>query len=220
MDQPIKKRLHKTDPYEGFDTTEFTLDVQGWEGDSPVLSEIVEELQPQRIVEVGTWLGQSALTMACAAQESTHPCEIVCVDTWLGSAEFWTDHADPLRYERLNLVNGYPSVYRQFMANVLLSGFEHVITPMPVPSSIAAELFRKWGETTEVCYIDASHENNAVLRDLASWAPLTTKLLFGHDWLSWSSVQKAVKFYLEMPGTPPCRFETRGNFWLIHFIDD
>lgn len=49
-------------PYKGFKKVE--LDMQGWSSTDPVFEEIIQQLKPRKIVEVGTWKGGSAIHMA------------------------------------------------------------------------------------------------------------------------------------------------------------
>jgi predicted O-methyltransferase YrrM len=56
--------------------------IQGWGSDSEALQKAIDVVNPQSIVEVGTWLGASALFMGKIS--SAH---ILCVDTFLASNE-------------------------------------------------------------------------------------------------------------------------------------
>ena len=63
-------------------------DLQGWNGESPIFSALIQTLKPRHIIEVGTWKGQSAITMARAVKAQGLATKITCVDTWLGALEF------------------------------------------------------------------------------------------------------------------------------------
>ena len=56
--------------------------IQGWNSRSVALKQAVEQANPESIVEVGSWLGASALFMAEQSKA-----QIICVDTFLGSNE-------------------------------------------------------------------------------------------------------------------------------------
>lgn len=184
--------LHETDPYTGFIPKPELI--RGWESTAPIFKAMVQAVQPKRIIEVGSWLGASAIHMAGLCREQGLQTEIVCVDTWLGSLEMWTEHADSTRYGQLELVNGYPSLYYQFLSNVVHKGFTDLITPCPLPSAIAARLFAAKDITCDLCYIDASHDEEDVLADIAAYLPLVNPggFLFGDD-LDWPSVERALK---------------------------
>ena len=129
-------------------------------------------------------------------QKEKLDCEILCVDTWSGAPEFWIDHADPDRFLSLKLKNGYPTVYYQFLANICHAGLSDIITPLPLPSTVAAEVLKKKGIKADMIYIDGSHEYHDVFIDILSWIPLLKKggVIFGDDHDEyWPSVVNAVR---------------------------
>ncbi len=60
----IRPLLHEVDPYAGFEPLPPVY--VGWNlgGDSPLFHELIEQVRPQTVIEVGTWLGGSAVTKA------------------------------------------------------------------------------------------------------------------------------------------------------------
>lgn len=189
------------DPYEGFDPSEWPDDPSGWGSDSPAFGELVAELKPRRIIEVGTWKGGSALTLAKHLDELGIDAEILCVDTWLGALEMWTDLDDPTRHGSLRLRNGYPTVYYTFLANVIRVGHQSRITPFPVPSLTAAQWCALHGTHADLIYIDGSHEEEDVYQDLVAWWDLVRPggALVGDDW-SWDGVRLAVERFAAEEG--------------------
>ncbi len=121
--------MHARNPYEGFDFAGIPFDPSGWGSTSPIFRKLIEEKRPRLIIEVGTWKGGSALRMADILKEIKSPAQIICVDTWLGALEFWNRHEHPERHAALKLVNGYPSVYYEFLANVCHAGHQKRIVP-------------------------------------------------------------------------------------------
>jgi Methyltransferase domain len=190
----VMQLLHKSNPYDGFDFRSRPFDGQGWGGESSAFRELIAEVKPRLIVEVGTWKGASALQMAAVTRELDLPAQIVCIDTWLGALEFWTDQSDPARYLSLQLQHGYPSVYYQFLANVCHCGFQDRVVPFPQTASIAALWFRYYGLVADLVYLDASHEEEDVYRDLWDyWAVVADDgVLLGDDY-SWDGVRLAVE---------------------------
>ena len=156
--------------------------------------ELILEIKPRLIVEVGSWKGASALEMAAIAQGAGLPTQILCVDTWLGALEFWTDPNDSERYLSLQLKHGYPTVYYQFLANVCHKGFQDRIVPFPQTASTASLWLRYYGITPELVYIDASHEEEHVYEDLCNYWDVVADggVLFGDDYFSWDGVRLAV----------------------------
>jgi hypothetical protein len=190
----VRPLLHRIDPSESFDPSAWPDDAAGWGSDSPAFGELIEELRPSRILEVGTWKGGSALNLAGHLQRLGLDAEILCVDTWLGALEMWTDLDDPLRHGALGLRHGYPTLYYRFLANVCRAGHQGRITPLPLPSVTAAQWFALHGVKAEMIYIDASHEEEDVYQDLVSYWDLVRAggVLFGDDW-GWDGVRLAVQ---------------------------
>jgi hypothetical protein len=209
----LRGRIHAVDPYVDFDPTCLPEDVQGWGGESPAFKELITELRPALVIEVGTWKGASAITMAGAAKEAGLPTHVLCVDTWLGALEFWNEQSDPDRYRSLKLKHGYPSVYYQFLANVARRGLQDRITPFPQTSSTAAMWLRMHGFTASLIYIDGSHEEEDVYSDLTDYWELLENggVLLGDDY-TWYGVKMAAdRFAGEVRG----KIEHLHDKWLI-----
>ena len=80
--------------------------------------------------------------------------------------------------------HGYPTVYYQFLANVLYAGLQDYIVPLPNTSGIAARFLEKLKIQADLIYIDGSHDEEDVYADLASYWKLLrpTGVLIGDDW--------------------------------------
>ncbi len=193
--------IHAVSPYQDFPLAEYPGDLQGWGSQSVAFDELLTRLKPARIIEVGTWKGGSAIHMAKVAHKLGICPEIICVDTWLGAVEFWTDQKDPDRYLALKCRNGYPSVYYQFVANVIHQECEDLITPFPQTATIAALWFRRYGVQAGLIYIDGSHEEDDVYADLVSYWDLVLPggILAGDDW-AWDGVRLAASRFAKEQG--------------------
>jgi hypothetical protein len=113
--------------------------------------------------------------------------QIICVDTFLGSNEIlW-------REENVkNVTQNFSQVYDQFCANITHAKLNERISPLPMTSSSAAELFAKEQVKIDMVYIDAGHREREVYADLQDWWPLTNKVVVGDDYdSSWSGVISA-----------------------------
>lgn len=209
-------RLHRVNPYRGFDFKAYPYDERGWNFNSPIFGELISELRPMLIVEVGSWKGGSALVMAQVLRNIQLSTAILCVDTWLGALEFWTDHDDEERYGSLRLRHGYPTVYYQFLANVCHRGFTDVIVPFPQTSATAALWLAREHIVADLIYVDASHEYADVDADVRTyWACLRPGgVMFGDDFTdNWPGVKKAV---LEFAYANGAALEVRdNNFWIL-----
>jgi hypothetical protein len=174
------------DPFIGYEP-DFPLDLSWSTGipniDKTLFDHVFGGQHPSLIIEVGTWKGDSAITMAdYVADNGT----IICVDTWLGSFEMY-------HFPDMYRKNGYPQVYYQFLSNVVHCGKQNIIVPMPITSHLAARLLRGWKVQADAIYIDASHDYHDVKQDLEDYWPLVKKggVLFGDDF-KWTGVAKAV----------------------------
>lgn len=183
--------------------------VFGWNSHSDIFRKLVEEKKPKVVLEVGTWLGASAIHMAKVAKEISIDTKIYCVDTWLGAQEFWTWGDSHER--NLKLKNGYPQVYYDFLSNVVHHGVQDIIIPVPNTSYIGSLILRHMGITADLIYLDASHEYLDVKNDISSYLKLLKPggIMFGDDMNSWPGVSAAVK-----ESFPEGVEIYQNNFWI------
>ena len=133
---------------------------------------------PLVVVEIGSWVGQSALRWA-------KPGVLVyCVDHWMGNSD---DNLGTIAKEL-----GGDEVYRTFVRNTGPK-LMHSIIPVVGDSEWVSSW---WTVKADIVYIDAMHDYESVKADIAHWAPhvATGGLLCGHDF-SWKfpGVERAVK---------------------------
>lgn len=198
----ILKQLHLSDPYIDFVPNPQSALI-GWNSDSPVFDDLIFRQKPKLIIEVGTWLGMSALNMAHILKRFGHrDTLILCVDTWLGSVEHWEN---PEFFGQLKLKNGYPAFYYEFLSNVVKYGFEETILPLPMTSTIAAKFLKSKGIQADLIYIDGSHDFEDVALDLAHYWRLLRPggVLFGDDF-GMPGVEKAVLDFSAKVDLPFC----------------
>lgn len=211
----ILRKLHRQSPYADFPRENYPEDVQGWHSQHPLFAHLIRDIRPGLVIEVGTWKGGSAIHMADLLRQSSVAGKIVCVDTWLGALEFWLSQDDPIRYKALRHQFGYPTVYHQFLANVLHRQHQDVITPFPQTSQIAARWFAHHQVQADMIYLDGSHDEPDVAADLSAYWPLVRAggALFGDDYTRfWPGVVKAVTDFAREQSLTP---EAHDGFWLI-----
>ena len=181
---------------------------EGWGSQDPNFKTMIDKYQPESIIEVGSWLGDSAIHMA-----SLSKADILCVDTWLGSWEWYTKfRQEDHWYGRLETLAGYPSVYYNFLSNIMISGYQDRITPLPLDSLSAARIVKDLELNSDLIYVDAGHGFDQVLKDLEAWYPLTNKAIFGDDWDTWIEVNEAVTYFCHRIQVP---FNVYGRQWVI-----
>ncbi|MGH7748972.1 MAG: hypothetical protein ACREQ5_30040, partial [Candidatus Dormibacteria bacterium] len=124
----VRTKIFRThDPYANL--PKLPLNLKGLSNNEPVLRSHIDALKPKVIVEVGTYLGASAVFMARHGLLYQPDIEVVCVDTFLGSVEHWMG-ADIVP----NLGNGRLNLYFQFLNNVVEMNLVNYITPFPIDS--------------------------------------------------------------------------------------
>lgn len=191
------------------------LQLTGWNGTKPIFRELIEKLKPTTIIEVGTWKGQSAITMGNAVREFGLNTTIHCVDTWLGAIEFWTTGRNTGE-RNLSTLYGYPQVYYQFLSNVVHSNLQDVILPFPNTSENGYRYFKHFNITAQMIYIDASHEEDDVYKDLNNYYDLLENngILFGDDYQKdWPGVINSVNKFSQERNM---ELEIVGNnFWIL-----
>ena len=210
----LREAFLGVDPFVGYEP-EYPLDVS-WSNGIPIIgNEIFERVfvnqhqRPSLVIEVGSWKGASAIKMAdYVAANGT----IVCVDTWLGSYEMY-------QFPDMYRKNGYPQVYYQFLSNVIHSGKQNIIVPMPITSHVAALLLSSWGVKADAIYLDASHDYHDAKRDLEDYWPLVKDggVLFGDDYSDgFPGVKRAAN---EFSGQVSAKLEpfnnAQGQFYFI-----
>lgn len=172
--------LGMNDIYDGVAPSLVDSDKTGWGGDNELLKEMVASVRPKIIVEVGTFLGESAITMGRECARLNLVTAIFCVDTWLGGHEFWTI---PDLGGGLFRVNGYPTLYRKFLANVVAAGLQETIIPIPSSSDAGPLIFAHRNLLADLIYIDGSHQEDSCLIDLTRYYRILRPggRMFGHD---------------------------------------
>jgi hypothetical protein len=188
MKEVRNKIYDEHDPYKGFIPS--APDYQGWGSTREIFKEVLLELRPRTIVEVGTWKGASAFNMAdILLTNGIRDFEIICVDTWLGSVEHWTQLYGPIHPL---LRNGRPTLYEQFISNVMHRGYMDWITPFPIDSINAAYTLKKLEVKPDLIYIDAGHEYASVVQDLSLYSDILREggYLLGDDYFH-PPIQKA-----------------------------
>jgi acetyltransferase-like isoleucine patch superfamily enzyme len=188
----VRQLIFDSDPYADIERV-FPEDLQGWGSDHPIFKEVIQELRPRLIVEVGSWKGASALGMAEICRGLGLETEIVCVDTWLGNWQHWARESGVGSRADLKMVNGFPMLYFQFLSNVRSKALESFITPLPLTSLAGAKLFKHHGLRPDLVYLDGDHEYESVIMDLRAWLAQVADsgMVIGDDY-EWPGVKRAV----------------------------
>lgn len=189
-------------------------DLTGWNGDKKIFGELVAEIKPKTIIEVGTWKGLSAINMGKHVKKNNLETTIYCVDTWLGAIEFW-DKFNNTEERNLLLKNGYPQIYYQFLSNVVHNGLEDTILPFPNTSENGFRYFKSKKINADMIYIDASHEYDDVYKDVGNYINILNQggVIFGDDYKHWVGVRNAINDFTKQNNLHLEIIE--NNFWII-----
>ncbi len=155
-------------------------------GDVAFLFNLATEIPPGGCyLEVGSWLGLSAIVVANGLLANLNlSARVYCVDTWRGSAEH----------------QGLPEVrqdclYQQFLQNVAEAQMDCFIRPVRGDS---AEVAARWpGPELDVVFVDGDHSLEGCSRDIVAWRARLKPggRLLGHDAAPGSDVERAVRRY-------------------------
>lgn len=161
----IDKVHEGRNPYAGFPAAEW----QGtWYGDPGAQREIfsnsIRRLNPSIIIEVGSFVGESAIHMAKLLKAQNRQCAILCVDTWYAGFDHYVGAREKIRPHF-----GRPDFYYKFIANVIANGCQDVIVPLAIDSINGARVIKWLGLVPGLIYVDASHEEHDVLRDYEAY---------------------------------------------------
>lgn len=208
--------FHRGSPFENFDPGDLQFDPQGWFEDQPIFDELIDGLKPQVVIEVGSWKGTSALHMAKRLKTHLDDFAIICIDTWLGAAEAWLYNDI---HAKMNCINGYPNLYRQFLCNVAHEGLEDHIVPLPLPSAQAAILLQRMNLKVPLVYVDAGHDYQSVSEDIRNYWPFVLEggVIFGDDYgtESWPGVTQAVAEFQERHADEISGQKYLGSKWAV-----
>ncbi|MBW4611825.1 MAG: class I SAM-dependent methyltransferase [Desmonostoc vinosum HA7617-LM4] len=210
--QAIVDSLGLENPYINFNYQDYALDLQGWGSNDPLFNQLIDQIKPKVIIEVGTWKGASAVHMAKLLQEKHIDGTIICVDTWLGGLRLLTGQ----NAVSLSRKHGYPTIYYQFLANIMYNNLHDSIVPLSLPSATAAHWLQQKDFKADLIYIDAGHEEDDVYADMTQYWELLKPngIIFGDDYadLRYIGLMVAVhKFTKEHNLT----LKSAGNKWWL-----
>lgn len=183
--------------YGSVDFSGFEVDLQGWGSEHPIFNEAIRLSQPKTIIEVGTWKGASAHNMINICNKSGLKTDIICIDTWLGSND--TLWIDPGHRHSLQLKSGYPQIFWQFVYNMIEAEVMESVYPLPMTSTAAYYLLKRFGLQVDLIYVDAGHEHDEVYTDLSLYYNLLRPggVLFGDDYSAgWPGVVSATNQFI------------------------
>jgi predicted O-methyltransferase YrrM len=147
-------------------------------------------------VEVGAFLGRSAVFMAVEIINSGKNIKFDCIDHWEGSEE----HNDN---DKVNL----ETLYEDFLENI--KPVKGAINPVRANSLDASRLYKP--NSLDFIFIDASHDEESVKADLAFWMPrLKDNGVIAGDDINNEGVANAVRWFFDHE-----KLEMIGRQWMV-----
>ncbi|XP_008784490.1 uncharacterized protein LOC103703430 [Phoenix dactylifera] len=187
--------------------------LRGWGSTTPVFRELVETVRPLTIIELGTFLGASALHMAALSRNLSLSSLILCLDDFRGwpgfRQRFPRDVPPPLHADALLLP--------QFMQAVAAAGEADRVIPVPFSTSSALTALCDWGVYGDLIEVDAGHDFHSAWADInMAYAVLRPGgVLFGHDYYTSADdhgVRRAVTLFAKLNGL---RLRPHGQHWVL-----
>ena len=178
----------------------FYEDVYGFaQKDLFALYKKVVEIFPSgsHFVEVGSFLGKSAVFMAVEIINSEKRIKFDCVDHWKGSKE----HRDNEKIDAENL-------YEDFIKNI--EPVKSVINPVRMNSIDASKLYKP--NSLDFIFIDASHDERSVREDLTYWMPrLKEDGMIAGDDVDSEGVANALNWFFDIG-----KLDIVGRQWMLN----
>lgn len=176
--------------------------VQGWGSTGAVFGNLIRRVKPKIIIEVGTFLGASALHMVqLTRQLGLRDVQILCVDDFRGWPGFQKDRWS--RSDEIKMVNGDAMLLYQFMQNVVHANASESVMFMPFSTGSALEKLCEWGVFGDLIEIDAGHDFHSAWSDINRAYKILRPggVLFGHDYLTAADnrgVRRAVNLFAKV----------------------
>lgn len=202
MNSEIMQKIHGSNVFEGFYHKAFYFKAYEFPtSQSKLLEDAIKLRRPSVIIEIGSYLGASAIHMAEVAKAEGIDTTIICIDTWLGDQVMLID---PASRNGLSIRNGMPQIYRQFLANICYKEFQNVVVPFPCESRAALRILNGLGIRSNLIYVDGSHDYMDAFSDLVLSREIFDKPgTIVCDDFDQKPVEEAVKGFVETDETKP-----------------
>ncbi|XP_021889661.1 uncharacterized protein LOC110808470 [Carica papaya] len=185
--------------------------IKGWGSYNAVFKDLIQRVKPRTIIEVGTFLGASALHMAELTRELGLQTQILCVDDFRG----WPSFRDKVK--DIRMVNGDVLLLYQFMQNVIHLNSTGYVLPVPFSSGSALEALCEWGVLGDLIEIDAGHDFQSAWADINRAYRMLRPggVIFGDDYFTSvdnRGVRRAVNLFAQINGL---KVRAHGRHWVI-----
>ncbi|KAK2965520.1 hypothetical protein RJ640_008870 [Escallonia rubra] len=185
--------------------------IKGWGSNGAVFGNLIRKVKPETIIEVGTFLGASAINMARLTRELGLKTQILCVDDFRG----WPGFLD--RFRELKMVNGDVMLMYQFMQNVVHVNSTESVLFVPFQTGTTLDKLCEWGVFGDLVEVDAGHDFHSAWIDINRAYKVLRPggVMFGHDYFTAADnrgVRRAVNLFAKVNGF---RVKIDGQHWVI-----
>ncbi|GAV84398.1 Methyltransf_24 domain-containing protein, partial [Cephalotus follicularis] len=185
--------------------------IKGWGSNGVVFRHLIQKVKPRVIIEVGTFLGASALHMANLTRELGLQTQILCVDDFRGWPGFRRKVKD------IKMLNGDVLLMYQFMQNVIHLNMTRWVLPLPFSSVSALQKLCEVGVWGDLIEIDGGHDFNTAWSDINRAYRILRPggVIFGHDYFTSADsrgVRRAVNLFAQLNGL---NIQIDGQHWVI-----
>ena len=186
--------------------TQFPFDPHGWVDASSHLMEILRDVHPKHVVEVGVWMGMT--TKYFCDQPSV--VDVTCVDHW--DARLIDQNSIDMSKQPRNRVD---TMYEQFLANCYGYGIWKRVYPVRLPSLEGAKYCAALGLKFDLIWIDADHSTKSACDDIEAWMPLMHPegIMCGDDWYFFSEPYSVRTAVIDSAAKFGLTGHFKGNIW-------
>ncbi|GMY09063.1 S-adenosyl-L-methionine-dependent methyltransferase [Fagus crenata] len=215
--QTILNRVYNaTSPFDNFppahvSTLLRTQRIKGWGSNGAVFENLINKIKPRTIIEVGTFLGASAIHMAGLTRQLGLQTLILCIDDFRG----WPGFRD--RFKDIKMVNGDVLLMYQFMQNLVSVNATDYVLPVPFSTASGLDMLCELGVYADLIEVDAGHDFISAWSDINRAYRLLRPggVIFGHDYFTAADdrgVRRAVNLFARIHGF---KIKLDGQHWVI-----
>ncbi|MCT0229502.1 class I SAM-dependent methyltransferase [Synechococcus sp. CS-1324] len=185
-----------------------------------LFADVCSLIRPGSILEIGSWMGASAMAWCEAAIPLNADAKVYCVDTWLGSVEHYLNNEGAWAdgewgFKRLAIEPYGPTFFDDFLWNVHANGYADQILPFRADSQSALSLFANQKLHFDVIYVDGAHDTYSVFKDVSNALKIVSPdgLICGDDF-GWETVRDGLVLAAVVQRVP-FRFLVKGQDFIV-----
>lgn len=166
--------------------------------------------EPGLWLEIGSYIGSSAIKTAQEIKSRNLSTGILCVDPFVGDWAMWEQHKSQVlegKWDWLRAdASGVPRIYSTFLANVREAGHGDIVLPLPATGTIGTKVVMRLVQLgrlralPQVIYLDSAHEPEETLVELRrAWIAMAEGgVLFGDDYDEVAEVRNDVNTFSKL----------------------